>query len=137
MIIALLPLAALTGRFGPSTETATGRAGSVEVSVRYPTRLRYEMSDRIEVTLRNRGSHPLNGITLSLDPEYAHAFSGLEFSPEIQKPYVVEISELQPGDERLVAIELHADRYGSHSGELLLSAGKDSVSLQLNSLIFP
>src|SRR5690554_7277348 len=52
-IMALLPLAAITGAFGPATAREAARAGSLTIEAEYPARIRNAMTERITVDLSN------------------------------------------------------------------------------------
>ncbi|HEY4548193.1 MAG TPA: hypothetical protein VIG90_17440 [Pedomonas sp.] len=135
--IAVLPLLALLGVFGPGQQTAQGQSGGIEWSVEYPSRIRYAQIERVTVQLTNRSAAPISHISLGIDPDYIHAFTDVAFEPQPTSPYRVDIPALGPGESRLVAVELTADAYGAHQGRISVEADGTSADAQLSTFVFP
>jgi hypothetical protein len=126
------PILALAGVFDERYETVTREAGSLAVTVEYPSRLRYRQEGAITVAL------PLGGegdsLDVSLDEGYARGFAEIVATPAFDPPYHAAV----PGDARRVVIELKADRYGRHRGTLEISSRVGgSVSVPLATTILP
>jgi hypothetical protein len=136
-LIGLIPLLALLGVFsGVQVETAAA-SPSLELNARYPARLRYKTTDRIEVRVRNRSDRPLNRVVVKFDEDYISRFSNLVFTPAAQRAYEVELVDLRPGETRLLAVEIQAEQYWRHSGALTASAGDDAATVNLGTTVFP
>lgn len=135
--IAVLPLLALLGVFGPSQKTVQEQSGTIEWSVDYPSRIRYAQIERLTVQLTNRGAAPVSQISLGIDPDYMHAFSDVAFEPQPRTPYRIDIPELGPGESRLVAVQMTADAYGPQRGRVSVEAGGASASADLSTFVFP
>lgn len=134
----LLPVLASIGIFGPHTETAEARSGSVHLSAEYPSRLRFENSDRLLVRVHNLGSTPVSKVSLAFDPAYIHSFSQVTFDPAPEFAYSLAIENLEPDESRLIAVHLTAERYGPHKGWISLAAdGAETTRLRLRTFIFP
>jgi len=133
----LLPILAVAGVFGPRTEKVEAAAGPLAMSVEYPARLRFENSERLLVRVRNGGASPVSGISLAFDPEYMHAFSPATFDPAPDVSYLIDIDTLDPGESRLVSVQLTADEYGPHRGWVTLSSGETKGRIKLQTFIFP
>lgn len=135
--IAVLPILALLGVFGPTQQTAQGQSGAIEWSVEYPSRTRYAKIERLTVQLENRSETPVSGVRLGFDPGYIHAFSNVAIAPEATSPYLVDVPELGPGETRLIALQLTAEEYGARQGWVSISAGGASATAELNTFVFP
>src|SRR5687767_4803764 len=73
-VITAIPVCAAFGLFGSSRGTA-GASSSIEVTVDYPTRCRYEVLELLEVRVRNRSGQTLEQVTVVFDPSYMNGFS--------------------------------------------------------------
>jgi len=135
--MALLPLAAVVGVFGPATAREAARAGSIAVEAEYPSRLRTAMADRIGVSVSNPGEDPVAGIHVAIARDYVDAFDDLGFTPDPDRPYVFTIDALQPGETRRVEMEVHAAQYGRHEGSIAVRHSAGAAELPLRTLIFP
>lgn len=133
----ILPVLALMGVFGPKTDVAHGRSGAIEWSAEFPARLRFENADRLIVRIQNRGQVPLPETRLTFDPTYLHAFAAVTFDPAPDTPYSIAIRNVEPGESRLVSVQLTADEYGAHQGWISLSAGGTETRIELSTFIFP
>lgn len=133
----LLPLLAVIGLFGPTTEVAQGRSGAVEWSAEYPSRMRSQNADRLIVRVQNRSGSLIPQVSVAFDPAYIHAFASVAFDPAPDTPYVVDIHDLGPGESRLVSIQLTAEEYGSRRGWVSLSADGPQARIELNTFVFP
>lgn len=136
-LIALLPILAIAGLFGPSTASAEGRIGAVQWSIEHPSVTRYENRDRLELRLSNSGDSAVSELTVAFDPEWIHAFAPVSFEPAPETPYVVDVGEIGPGETRLVVIELTAEQYGKYQGRLVISDGAQTAIAPLETFIFP
>ena len=132
-----LPVLAVLGIFGPTTERAQAESGAVALSAEYPSRIRYENKARLVVRVENRSDRPLSEVTLKLDPDYIHAFADVAIDPAPGTPYTVPVSNLGPRESRLVSVQLTADDYGPHQGWVALSAGGDEATIPLSTFVFP
>lgn len=136
-LLTTLPLAALFGLFGPASRVTRTQAGAVEMVVAAPSRLRHEMSDRIDIKLVNRGSEPVTNVWVSLDPTYIRAFSSVSFTPDPDRPYVVEVPVLRSGEERLIGVEVRAEEHGVHRAIIAVGAGGHVAKVPVKTLILP
>lgn len=135
-LLAAIPALAIAGAFGESDAFAEERTSELQVSLRYPVRYRFEQVSRIELRVLNTSGHLLDTVRVSLDSAYANRFSMVRSIPELSEPYAVELRSLEPGRQRIVVIELKADRYGHHRGELRVGAS-DTARFRLGTFIFP
>lgn len=133
----ILPALAVIGVFGPKIEVTEGRSGAVEWSAEYPSRLRYQDTERLVVRVQNRSQSPLPELKLAFDPTYIHAFTAVAFEPTPDTPYVVNIRNLEPGQSRLVSVQLTAKEYGPRQGWVSLSAEGIRAHAELSTFIFP
>jgi len=133
----VLPVLAILGVFGPATDVAHGRSGEVEWSAEYPSRMRFENSDRLLVHIKNRGRSTISQVRLGFDQSYMHAFAPVTFDPALETPYLVNIEKLEPDESRLVAVQVTADKYGPHRGWISVAADGTEGRIELSTFIFP
>ena len=127
----------MIGLFGPKTDSDEVRTEVLELSAEYPSRLRFQNSERLIVRIHNRSDAPLAEVSVAFDAEYIHAFTAVAFDPAPESPYMVDIGELAPGDSRLLSVQITADEYGSHRGWISVSAGGTNARLELSTFVFP
>ena len=137
-LILLVPIMAVAGVFGDTAERTTLRGPNVSAAVEFPTRFRYEMLNYITVSLTNTAARPVDTINVSIDTAYLSRFSGVVFTPSAEQAYVVPVTEVAPGETRLVRIEIQGNQYGRHTGALHIeSTSGDTLSVALHSIVFP
>lgn len=132
-----IPVLALFGVFGDRTGTLRGDSGALEVSGQYPSVFRYKTINAIDLHVRNRGRAGIDTITVALDSTYASRFSTITAIPPFTGPFVVDLTDVSPGESRFVRIEIQAERYWSHEGEITVAAGADTIRLPLSTMIYP
>ena len=136
-LLAVLPLLALAGTLGDRWDSRDAAAGSLDVSLRYPTVFRYKTINSFTVHVTNRGATALDTVTVALDTTYALGFSTVTAVPPFTGPFEVDLVELQPGETRLVRIEIQGERYWRRAGELTASSGPDTVRVPVATFVFP
>jgi len=136
-LLALIPVLALLGVFGERSTAIAARSASLAVSVQYPVRFRYRQTEPLEIVVRNLSPRVIDTILVSVDTAYLTRFAGVRITPEAKSAFVVPLTGFKPGEQRLVASELQGERYGRHSGRIIVSAPNDSVIVKLRTLVFP
>jgi hypothetical protein len=136
-ILTLIPLLALFGVFGNSTGSTAVASPSIGVTITYPDRMRYRQTERLDITVINRGARTLDSVLVSVDTSYLSRFIGVHANPSPTIDFGVPLSFLQPGESRLIAIELTGDRYWRHPGTVTLSAGAERTTVTFSTLVFP
>lgn len=136
-LLAMLPLLALAGSFGDRWDSRNAAAGSLDVSLRYPTVFRYKTINSFAVHVTNRGTTALDTVTVALDTTYASGFSTVTAVPPFSGSFEVDLVDLPPGQTKLVRIEIQGERYWRHAGELTASSGPDTVRVPVSTFVFP
>lgn len=141
-ILLLLPVLALFGVFGETFQSAHASNTQLTVDVEYPSRSRYKMINPVTVSVENTSSQTLSVVQIHFDRDYIDNFSNVSFTPEITKVtdevYIVEITDLQPQETRVVSARIQAERYWLHEGNVTAVSGTgQSVSLSLDTIVFP
>ncbi len=95
------------------------------------------MVNELRVGVTNTTARVLDSVTVDVDTAYASRFSSALAIPAFEHPYRVQLSGVQPGETRLVQVELEGDAYGRHSGEVRVSAGSDTARVRLHTFISP
>lgn len=135
-LILLLPLLAVLGVFG-TRRTVVRARGAVEVRVAYPTGARYDFLTGMAVTVRNRSPLRLDTVRVAFDRAYITAFSQVSFIPAVDQAFVTSLTDVAPGESRLITVEMWGDRAGPHAGTVVAAAGRDTVVAPLRTFTFP
>lgn len=134
-LILLIPILALFGLFGESVESVSTSNQQLDMSVEYPTRFRYKMIDEVTVSLSNVSEQAIPGVLVNFDRQYIEAFSTVTFTPSLKSisnlDYIMEISDLQPGETRVVTLTIQAEKYGLHRGVISTAAPGEGSDLEL------
>jgi len=114
----------------------------LEMQVKFPTRFRYKMIDTVAVSLHNSSDRSLKTVNVTFDRSYIEAFSTVTFTPSVKQiaeaVYVVELSDLQPGETRHIQISIQAEKYGGHAGVVTAKAESvDPIQASINTFTFP
>lgn len=142
LLLMAIPVLAVLGIFGESFEQVTQSSEDLSMTVEYATRYRYKMINNLSVDLVNESDQTLPVLSVSFSRDYIDQFSTVTFTPSVKEitgtAYIVELTEVAPGESRSVQVELQGERYGQHQGAVGASAeGIASVELQLTTFIFP
>ena len=144
-LLILIPLLALSGLFGESFATTTETGNTFAVEITYPSRYRYNMLSPLTVSIENRSDQVVPTVTVSFGQDYISQFSNVSFTPEPDEvtgeAYYVRFDDLQPGEVRLVQVELQADRYWRHNGSVAVAPGDaddaPDVVIEVSTLVYP
>ena len=143
-LIVLIPLLALFGLFGESSRTVSASGAAPALEITYPTRLRYNMTSPLVVSVANISSQPAPTLTVSFDAGYIGTFSDVSFTPSVseitEEAYLVHLNNVPAGETRQVVVDVHAAQYWAHSGAVTASLGPEqppTVGLELSTFVFP
>lgn len=138
-LLFLVPVLALVGVFGETSEHVEAVGGGLRLEVAYADRYRYKQINPVEAWVENRSGARLDTVVVAFDEAYARQFSTLMFIPSPVEPFEVELYDLAPGERRLVWAELQAERYGRHTGALraYVPGRRDTAAVVLSTLVFP
>lgn len=142
VVIIGIPVLALLGLFGETRDTIEQSSDSLDVSITYPSTFRYKMIENVNITVENTSGQSLPTIRVLVDSAYIDQFSTVKFTPSVQTVtgdhYIVELQDIAPGEARVVTIEIQAENYGQHEGEVRLEGeGIDPVTLELSTTSLP
>jgi hypothetical protein len=138
----MIPILALFGVFGETVDEATESSRELEMHVRFPTRFRYKMIDTITVSVRNASNQPITSVHITFDRAYIESFSTVTFIPSVKQVtetvYIVELTDLRPGEVQVVSLSVQAEKYGNHQGVITVKPdGEDGLQARLTTLTFP
>lgn len=136
-IIALVPLLALSGLFGPATGQAQAGGDAIALEVRYPARYRLGMVQTMQARVSNRSASSMARVTLAVDSAYLEGFTAASPIPNFSRAYAVELPDLAPGETRMVVLDLEAERPGRFRGQASAVHAGDSVAVRLTTLVLP
>ncbi|HSL30461.1 MAG TPA: hypothetical protein VK900_14775 [Anaerolineales bacterium] len=141
-LMILVPLLALLGIFGKTHHAVTASSPQLEMRVEYPTRFRYKMIDAVTVSLTNISAQPITALEASFDRTYIEGFSTVIFTPAIEQitetAYLIEVTDLQPGETRVVSVAIQAERYGMHQGAITVTPGAgEALYVMIETFTFP
>jgi hypothetical protein len=134
-----VPVLALTKVLGDLNDTAKASVPGLEISVKYPKRIRFGQNEEIQVNLHNQSLRALQDVKIEIDQDYLSQFENVQFLPSANDySNQVKLSTLQPGEKRQVIVNVRAKHYGMHHGQVRVSGhGTEVASAQVDSLIFP
>lgn len=138
----LIPILALFGVFGETVDEATESSRELEMHVRFPARFRYKMIDSITVSVRNASNQPITSVDITFDRAYIESFSTVTFIPSVKQVtetvYIVELTNLQPGEVQVVSLSVQAEKYGNHQGVITVKPdGEEGLQARITTLTFP
>jgi hypothetical protein len=134
----LIPVLALFGVFGETSQHVEARGSEIELKVDYLARYRYRQIGKLEVHVRNTTNRKMDTVTVAFDSRYVQQFSSPVLVPAPQIPFEVVLTDVLPDETRLVWAELEAGAFGIHSGSIrAYGVGPDTVSVQIRTTIFP
>jgi hypothetical protein len=141
-LIILIPVLALLGFFGQVEARAAAASESFTVLAEYPERSRHRLFEVVTVTVTNVSQQPYDTVTVGISESYVASFAEVAFDIEVERitpeAYVFELTDFQPGDSRIIGIELRADQYGQRDGFVRVAAlGAESVELAISTFVFP
>jgi hypothetical protein len=136
-LLALLPALAAAGLLGESSSTQHARSQSLDVTIDYPSRLRYNLTQRIAVRVENRGTLAIDTVHLVFDVPYMDAFANVNAVPSFTEAYEIPIVAVAPGEIRVAHIDVTGQKYWRQSGSLQVNAGSDRMRIPLSTVIFP
>ncbi|MGH7480624.1 MAG: hypothetical protein ACRELV_00585 [Longimicrobiales bacterium] len=135
-LLALLPILAVAGVFGESWRVEQRANEQLELTLRYPTRYRYKQLNSIELWIRNRSPATIDTVSVAVDTAFGNRFSTVRSIPGFDSPYELSLTRLEPGESRMVVIEIQGEHYGRHSGRLEVHAA-DTLGVTMTTFIFP
>ena len=103
--------------------------GCAEARVIATDHVRVGQTASIDVELRNASSGACD-VVVTLSTDYAAGWDSVSMLPEPTDEWTVRFSDLGPGEQRLVALELRTERLGERHGELVIEADRE-VALHL------
>lgn len=134
----LLPLLALLGVFGREESVVRRSSTELMLEVRYSSRLRYKQSNPLVVTVTNISGRPLSHVSVSCDSAYFAAYDNLMFIPEAQRPYVIPVGSLAPGEQFRIRIDGQPEERGSNTGYITARTdGGKPTTVTLQTFVFP
>lgn len=141
-VMLLIPILALLGMFGETDHEQTIANPRLEMQVTYPTRLRYKMIDAVAISLTNTSAQTIPTLQIEIDRSYVEGFSEVTFTPAIDQitgtVYIMELTDLQPGDTRVVSFAIQAEKYGKHQGAITVTPeSEEALRVLIETLTFP
>ncbi len=137
IVLATLPILAVFGAFGPTLDEGHVDADGVRIAVEYPARMRFHTVEHLVVRVRNNGSVPLTGVHISFSSTYIQGFTDVVFTPDVEQAYSVALEHVLPNQSALMSVQLKADEYGWHSGDVSITHNGQQLSVPIKTFIFP
>lgn len=90
--------------------------------MQYPLTQRFKIRAPLRITLTNIGENDLPRVELSLLAQYVFAFSDVAMTPGPDRvtdgAFIFGFEGLEPGESRLLAMEMQAQRYWHSEGSV-------------------
>lgn len=127
-----------SGVLADQEERVVLRSGALELTVEYPSRLRYHVGEAVRVKVSNLADRPLSDVQLAISAGYLEAFRDVTFTPPARGANELTVGTLESKASRDVRIELHADAWGVQQGELSVrAAGEVGITAPLRTVVLP
>ena len=141
-LMMLIPILAIFGFFGETVHEVKESSQNLEMHVKFPTRFRYKMIDSLNVSIRNTSNQPIPTVLVTFDRAYVENFSTVTFTPSVkhvtETAYIVELTDLQPGQAQIVSLSIQAEKYGDHEGVITAkSDGSEELQARVTTFTFP
>lgn len=136
-LIMLIPVLAAFELFGEGNSTVRGHGSALAVSAEYPSRIRHGTPEEVTVFVTNRGSSPLDTVTVRFDSSYVARFTDPQFEPSTTDAYAVELGDVGAGETRIVRLGIRANAYGRHRGRIVASHSNDTARVTITTIVFP
>ena len=141
-ILAAVVIAGLFGAFDDTSARSDADGTPLALHVEYPSRVQLEQGKPLSIEVENRSSAAVGEVAVEIDRRYLEAFRSEKFVPEpdqiTPEAYVIQLGAVQPGEVRRIAIDLQAEKVGSHDGEVrIASAGRRLAAIDLSTFVFP
>jgi hypothetical protein len=139
--ILLVPILALFGLFGETIGRIPMASSDLQVTVEYPTKYRYKQIQPMEIFVHNISTSQIQTVTVSVDTGYLLSFSNVTFTPSVDEvtaeAHIVHLTDVKPGENRLVSVELQAEQYWQHRGTVAVQANGEPLMAEIRTFIFP
>jgi hypothetical protein len=141
-LMAVIPLAALTGLLGQRPGATMVTAPPLELRIKYPEVVRYKTTMPLEVAVSNTGSVRLSDVSVQIDRAYLSRFANVQTTPPVEevtgRHYKVALPDLQPGETRQVMATLEAAERGRHGGTVVVALGhQPAIEAALTTTVLP
>jgi hypothetical protein len=138
----LIPILAVLGVFGKTTDEARAENETVAISVTFPTRTHYGVEEIMEVRVTNTSDQTIPSLRILFDADYFSKFSQLSFVPEVDQvtdtSYEIELTDVLPDETRLLTVDYAAQAMGNYPGYVEAAAeGLESARATINTFVFP
>lgn len=137
-LLAILPLIAAFGLLSTGIQVARESTPAFDVVVEYPSRVRATHRASLRVVASARAGHVVDGLGVSIAPDYLANFAVHDATPDRTAPGEVELPVLGPGDVASVLVDLEAVRFGLHRGTVRVGAPDgDTLAIAIRTFILP
>lgn len=137
----LVPVLALAGVFGSTTQMTSQTLDNVELTVTYSSRAHVRKYETLNISVRNRSREVMPVVNVSLDRAFLNNYTNLSFTPaphEINsEAYEVQLHDIPPGGIQIITLSHEGQVSGAHSGTVTATVGDGSVSVPVDVFIFP
>ena len=129
---------AVANFFGESKAEQRAASGPIAVTAIYPERIHFRETESVQLWVENTGHEVLEDVRLSVDPKYLDGFTNVLVSPPPLSAYEIPVGSIRPGERRLATIEVHANTYFGHRGNVEVGAsGRAPARLELSTFVLP
>jgi hypothetical protein len=142
-ILMLIPVLALLGFLGETMTEASTSSSDLSVRVEYPPRTRYLLPQEVTIHVQNTTSENVPIIMVDIGADYIDGFTQVAFSPDVDEvtgeAYRVELTDVDPGESRVVNIDIRGYSYGPRRDTVRASVDESgaSVEVPIQTFIFP
>lgn len=136
-VLFLVPILALFGVLGERFATVHARGAGVALDVRYPDRAHYRQPLSLRVHVRNDSPTKMDTVTVTLDSAFMSGFSDVSVSATLNGAYVARLTDLAPGESRLLNAMVAGEKAGPHAGFISVTTPLGTLRAPAATFVFP
>jgi hypothetical protein len=140
-LLFIIPILALFGVFGETSTVIQSEANGIELEIHYANQVLFQGLDGTEIHVRNASDTVMSTLTISIEKAFLDNYSDIAFTPDVEVindlVYILELSDVQPGETRIVTYDSRGKIIGAHRGTVTASYEGAGPSVVIETFIIP
>jgi len=138
LFLLTLPVLSIFGYFDENMMTEKTESHGLEMSINYPSKLRYGEMENLRIEVRNNTKEIFSHISISLSRNYLENFEEITFTPNVNKDYLVSFESIPKNQSRYVDIQIKGKKFGNSKGQVMLThENRKIINQSIKTFIFP
>jgi hypothetical protein len=135
--LSLVVVLAIAGVFDTRSKEVTGSLGAIDITIQYPSRMRYHETSAIEVSMAYDASAIADSIRMTVSSAYLERFESVTYVPEAGRPGLLVVVPDRNVGERSARVEMRAARPGMARGTVRVEGPDEHVEFPIHTMILP